>query len=884
MLTSVKLKQEIIERLGFFPAFLSTALETPVILNSFLQSTKSLYLNNPLPASFKEKLFVYLSNCCEISYFTICHSCQLRSLGVTAREILALNQLEVLYRNSNLTEDLEFLAARKNDVWDEDPAIEKCVLRCGAAIFLNFSQKTACCRQLKESLGAIAYKHFIALLSYIKLCHQWLEGHPDVSYEQDRRAQLHLAPLLLEEIGLAEIFQNERVTTKSVDTIAVPTAENFPKNNIYWERFQRYFIESPFPMAIWDREGKIIRVNQNWIDITGYSNTDLSTLEEWTNKAQVRQQDSSHSHQLGWETEIGFQQVINALIDLPYSSPISIDCQPAIANATCSEVTIVTKNGERRLWDLYSASLNNIDLDIELTLSIAKDVTNFILKEAELTELESKLDLILEATSAGNWEWNPHDDRVLLCSHARQLLNIDKFDNTYQGFLSAIHPQERELFNLAAMGAVTTQSNLDLKYPVINPDNSIRWLRTKAKLIRDSKGQVLRFTGMIFDVTSNKNLPDPIESQAVDRKRQLEVTQSLDEDELVKILNLIPYYLLVVNIETERITFCNRELALCLGFSDARQVCDKTIPQCFSPENAQRIAQQYRQVLRAGETLSIQESIVLQNGKHYFDTTITPLKNQNGKFYALLHTYSELPSLVVKTQEALSQRTAQLEAANKELESFSYSVSHDLQAPLRVINGFSQVIWDNYNELLDDLGKHYLQRIQANSERMSESIDALLQLSKVTRIQMNLGYVNLSEIVREIASELVANHPRRKVRFKIADKIQVKGDPMLLRIMLSNLLDNAWKYTSKTEFAQIEFGSIVDTDRQFAYFVRDNGAGFDPEYASKLFKAFQRLHSEAEFPGMGIGLATVKRIIYRHGGKIWATGKCDRGASFYFTL
>jgi signal transduction histidine kinase len=698
---------------------------------------------------------------------------------------------------------LEFLAAQslKNNDWYNEPAIENCLLRCGTAIFCNYPQKTICCRQLRESLGAIAYKHLIALLSYIQLCHQWLEGNPDVSYEHDRRAQLHLAPLLLEEIALAEVFQNDRVATTSVDTIALPTAKNPLKDNIYWERFQRCFVESPFPMAIWDREGKIVRVNQNWIDITGYSSAELSTLEEWTNKAQVQQQDIVPSHQLGWEAEIDFQQVVNVLLNLPYRAQV-LDCQPTIANATCSEVTIVTRNGEQRFWDLYSASLNSIDLGIELTLSIAKDVTNFILQKTELKE----------------------------------------------------------------------------------------------------------------NVTKKQSFTDPIKSQTINYNRQSEVTQSLDEDELARILHLIPYHLLVVNIDTERITFCNRELAVCLGFSDARQVCGKTILQCFSPENAQRITQQYRQVLRSGKILRVQESIVLRDGKHYFDTTITPLKNSSGRLYALLHTCSELPDLVATTQEALSQRTAQLEAANKELESFSYSVSHDLQAPLRVINGFSQVIWDNYHELLDDRAKHYLQRIQANSERMSESIDALLQLSRVTRIQMHLGYVNLSEMVKEIANELIANHPQRKVKFKIANEIRVKGDPMLLRIMLNNLLDNSWKYTSKTEFAYIEFGSISDTNseglwgesnsqgadsggfllslnapppctpRQFTYFVRDNGAGFNPQYAAKLFKAFQRLHSDEEFPGMGIGLATVQRIIYRHGGKIWATGQCDRGASFYFSL
>lgn len=900
MLTSVKLKKEIVDRLGFFPAFLIPALETPSIFNSLWQSTRSLYLDNPLPTSFKEKLFVYLSGCCGINYFVICHSCRLRSLGMTSREILELNLLAINYKKKDLKADLELLAKQsfKHSGWKNDWQIENSLLHCALLIFVNSAKKSICCRQLKEVLGTIAYKHLIALLSYIKLCHQWLEGNPDISYEKDRRAQLHLAPLLLEEIELAEVFQTrnyssliEDLTSESLDKVTLTSAKIAPQVNVCRERFERCFIDAAFPMMISDGNGKIVHVNRNWTKITGYSIYEVPTLQEWTNKAKVKQQEIVHSHKLGWETETSFQQVVKALVNLPYSSEIAEDCQPQINQATFSEVTIITRSGERRFWDLYSAPLSNIDMGIELTLSIAKDVTNFILKETELTQVERKLDLILEATSAGNWEWNLLDNRVSVCSRARQLLKLDNFDGTYEGFLNSIHPLDRQLVDLAAIKAITNQSYLDIEYRSIGIDNRTNWLRIKAKSIGDRTGQTISLAGIVIDITSDRPsaelvpqlAPAPeINNIEIDRDRQkTEVIQALDE--LKNILNVIPYYLLVVNADTETITFCNRELAVSLGFSDPQAICGKTIEQCFSPENARHITQQYRQVLQSGETLRVQESLVLPDGKHYFDTTIAPLKTSNGRFYALLHTCSDIPDLVITTQETLSHRTAQLEAANKELESFSYSVSHDLQAPLRVINGFSQVIWENYQEVLDERGKHYLQRIQANSERMSQSIDALLQLSRVTRTQMHLSQVNLSEMVREIASELTANDPIRSVKLAIAPEVSVKGDPMLLRIMLSNLLENAWKYTSKREFATIEFGSLCQNDR-LTCFVRDNGAGFNPEYAQKLFKAFQRLHSETDFPGMGIGLATVQRIIYRHGGKVWADGECDRGASFYFTL
>ena len=281
--------------------------------------------------------------------------------------------------------------------------------------------------------------------------------------------------------------------------------------------------------------------------------------------------------------------------------------------------------------------------------------------------------------------------------------------------------------------------------------------------------------------------------------------------------------------------------------------------------------------------MQFQEKLALTDGLHYFNTVITPLYDDRGEIHALLHTFSDLPDLAA-TQEALSQRTIQLEAANRELESFSYSVSHDLQAPLRMINGFSQILWENYRPHLDDRGQHYLQRIQANSQRMSDLIDALLGLSRVTRSQMKTSKVNLSAIALNIIEELTAEDPQRQVEVTIAPNLEVNGDPQLLRIALCNLFNNAWKYTSRRSPAKIEFDVLISDEGATTYYLRDNGAGFDRDYADKLFKAFQRLHSSGEFPGTGIGLATVQRIIFRHGGKVWAEGQCDRGATIYFSL
>jgi light-regulated signal transduction histidine kinase (bacteriophytochrome) len=236
--------------------------------------------------------------------------------------------------------------------------------------------------------------------------------------------------------------------------------------------------------------------------------------------------------------------------------------------------------------------------------------------------------------------------------------------------------------------------------------------------------------------------------------------------------------------------------------------------------------------------------------------------------------------------EIVERRRAEqaLEVANKELEAFSYSVSHDLRAPLRAIDGFSLALLEDYGDRLDEDARGYLERVRAGTQRMGRLIDDLLGLSRVARVELRRERVNLSALAESVVEEIRRSEPERDVVIDVEQGLGAVGDPHLLRIVLTNLLGNSWKFTAHAPRPRIEFGAASEGMSEREYFVRDNGAGFDMAYAGKLFGAFQRLHTQGEYPGTGIGLATVQRIVHRHGGRVYANAAPGEGATFFFTL
>lgn len=914
-------KKAIVKRIGYFPAFLIPAVDSSSIYSSLVKQTLFSYINNPLPFQFKEKLAIALSSHLDIPYFTICHSCTLYSLGVSPQEILGLVKIEFPQTEKLAIAELQSLDDSLWQDWQNNSQIEAILLRCSGFIFLNSKASSDLCNQLKSLLGKVSYHYLLVLLGFIKLCHKWVIANPIISHQKDRRSQMYLGSLLLEEIELAKFFQTKISATSSFvgqschlphsvakrqNLSSVDLEKKYSSSSIInrlGRKCATYLENAPFPVMIHDRAERILYLNQNWSEITGYTQAQISTIDEWKQKISLGQEkivklplkSLSKDLQYSVPTIKIAEEIINRLQQIFNYLSVSdstVEIQEAknqIIKAVRNEITIITSSGEQRRWQLYSTPLNYDNGD-RWTISIAKDLTNLIRYQTKLTEVKSKLESVLEVTKTGYWTWDIIANQVYICHRGRTILGLENFDGTYISLLQSIHFSEREFVDLEIARAIQTRQDFNLKYHLNKLDRQTTLIRNFGKLQYNAKGQPVSVLGIVTDVTSNqtnrvKNLDldrHGLKKQLPNKDRLLK-SDTLGSIEFQAIFNLLPYYMFVVDLETQTVLSMNLNMAQSLCLENPEAARGKAIAECFAPEYVDLIAQQHQQITINREMVRFRQKMTLPDRIHYFDTALVPLLDRNESVYAVLHTYSDLADLA-DTEEALSQRTIQLEAANRELESFSSSVSHDLQAPLRIINGFSQVLWEQYRSDLDDRGKHYLERIQANSQRMSSLIDALLQLSRVTRSQMKSVNVNLSAMASDIVEELRLENPQRQVEVNIAPNLKVKGDPQLLKIVLSNLFNNAWKYTSKRAYGKIEFGSISNPQQPSTYYLRDNGAGFDSNYADKLFTAFQRLHSAEEFPGTGIGLATVQRIIYRHGGRVWAQGECDRGATIYFSL
>jgi PAS domain S-box-containing protein len=604
------------------------------------------------------------------------------------------------------------------------------------------------------------------------------------------------------------------------------------------ERFRKTFRSVPVGLAITrSSDGVYIDANAAFSAISGFSLAELSGQTSLQLNITTPEQRQEYTRQI---RENGF-----------------------IRN---QEMRLRTKSGEYRI---VLGSMEVIEINHETcVLSTAIDITERKQAQEALLASEARyrhtLDGMLEGCQIIGFDWRYLYINDIAENHNRRPKE-ELLGKKYMDMWPAI--EDTEVFSMIRQ-CLEYRIPMSMENKFAFPDGNEGWFELRIYPVPE--GVVI----LSLDITESKQIKIQTEYHA-------------------RLLGQINDAVLATD-DQYNITVWNRGAEILYGWSAAEALGHKSneiVRSDMTPEERSEILRELHesgeyhseltQYRKDGQPLSVDASIVSLydgNGK------VTGLLSVNRDISERRQAEEEIRQLNENLEKRIAERTVQLESANKELEAFSYSVSHDLRAPLRGIDGWSQALAEDYTSVLDEQGKSYIQRVRSETQRMGTLIDDLLQLSRITRSDMYKKKIDLSAIAETVVSRLQETKPQdRQVEFVIQKDLTAFGDPKLIDVMLTNLLDNAFKFTSRKPQAHIEFGQTT-VEGTPAYFVRDNGAGFDMAYANKLFGAFQRMHKASEFPGTGVGLATVQRVVHRHGGEIWAVSEVGQGTTFYFTL
>jgi len=630
-------------------------------------------------------------------------------------------------------------------------------------------------------------------------------------------------------------------------------------------------------IVITDRQGNIVWVNPAFTRLTGYP------LEEVAGKPPRTLKSGKHDH--------SFYQNLWSTI--------------TAGNVWHGELINRRKDGTLYTEEMTITPVSATGDGISHFIAIKQDVTERKRVEEKLHESALRLREAVGAANVGLWDWNLRNNEVFYSPEWKRQLGYEDHDigNVFDEWQSRVHPDDLEgALARAHRYLAEPRGRYDSEFRLRHKDGSYRWMMQTG----ESAGLEHRFRRADGEYLWLESIGAPIKddqgqvcgaviaSRDITERKQATEALHASRDFLNSVLENVPIRVFWKD-RASRYLGCNSLFARDAGLTGPDELLGKDDFQLAWREQADAYRTDDQAVMAFDKPkIGYEEpETTAAGGTIWLRSSKVPLHDPEGTVIGLLGIYDditerraadeEVRKLNAELEERVRDRTAQLAAANKELEAFAYSISHDLRAPLRGIDGFSQALLEDYSDKLDADGQNYLRRVRAASQRMAKLIDDILLLSRTTRGAMSRAPANLSELAGRVISDLQASDAARHVEIRMPPELIADGDARLLEVVLMNLLGNAWKFTSKTEHARIELG-VTDCKGQPAYFVRDNGAGFDMAFADKLFTPFQRLHSDAEFPGTGIGLPTVQRIIHRHGGEVWAEGAVGKGATFYFTL
>lgn len=510
------------------------------------------------------------------------------------------------------------------------------------------------------------------------------------------------------------------------------------------------------------------------------------------------------------------------------------------------------------------------------------DITDLRGAQFQAETASELLSVAHRVADMGSWDMDVVNHRLKFSPEACKLFGMapEAFDCRHETYLAAILPEDRPGILRAQMLGATEKKMQDVEYRIRRPDGEIRWMFERGNLSFDSSGNEIRRTGMVMDITERKKNEAQLHLLDVAVSRLNDIVL-ITEGEPAK-------------ASGRRIVFVNDAFVRRMGYS-REEVLGQSSRIVHGPETDRAELDRIREAMQGQQPIRTELIHYCKSGeKIWVELDIVPMVDGDGRcthWVSVVRDITErkqiqaaMQQLNTELDDRVKRRTAELQAMNAELEAFSYSVSHDLRSPLNTIDGFSHLLAQVDGDRLSEKGKHYVSRIRAGTKHMGELIDGLLSLAKSASDPLHCQDVDLAIIARRVEQECREHEPAREVEVLIPASLMVRGDLLLLSLVIQNLLTNAWKFTAKQSGARIEVGSEQDSEGNVFYFVRDNGAGFNMAYAEKLFGTFERLHSPTEFTGTGVGLAIVKRVIDRHAGRVWAESEEGKGAAFFFVV